>query len=178
MRKLILGIALVVCLDAAFIWMMSMEAEIPEMTHAVVPRAAVSLIREKPSLEPVVISDSEPFRDHTPDRAARAEGRKPDLKPASSVRRLNTTRSDQPDTPSVGAKNLFPDTIIYVGQFKTYDSPDAPVKSACDKTPLEPKDSSDGHTRKPEKRSFESRAIGVIKKPYKWIKAFASKISP
>lgn len=178
MRKLILGIALVVCLDAAFIWMMSMEAEIPELTHAVVPRAAVPLIREKETLEPVVIDDSGPFQDHGPVRAARTVRKKPDLKPASSVRRLNTTGSEKAGAPSGAAKNLFPDTIIYVGQFKSYDSPDTPIKSACDKNPPDPKEASDGHTRKPEKRSFESRAFGVIKKPYKWIKAFASKISP
>ncbi|QQS40143.1 MAG: hypothetical protein IPM63_12330 [Acidobacteriota bacterium] len=178
MRKLVLGIAMVVCLDAAFIWMMSMEAEIPEMTHVVVPRAAVPLIREKNTLERAVISDSEELQDHEPVSSARVARRAHKLQPTTSAARIKTSGTEEIQDPSVNAKRLFQDKIIYIGQYETYGNYKAP-QAAIDNTPPKGLSKSEALSAekapKARKRSFESRAFGVIKKPYKWIKALASK---
>ena len=79
-----------------------------------------------------------------------------------------------------GPSNLFPDTIIWIGRTEV------PVK--IEREPLairnDPRpfdevqvDVSTAEPREVKKRSFQSKMIGVIKKPYDLMKAFADKIN-
>lgn len=186
-----MGIALVVCLDVAFILMTAKEAQVQEMAQVVVPHISMPLMNERRSLEPVPISDSEEFadRDHVAD--ARAERFAPRVRSRSAApgsRRIDT--SEVQDS-SANTSPLFPDKIIYIRQNKTFEFSDPPELSAPSTREVAPGnhllDSKGVNARSiPEtkKKSFESRAFGVIKKPYhvikkpyKWIKSLASKIA-
>lgn len=176
MRKLVLGIALVICLDVAFILMMANETEVSEMARAVIPNPAVPVNRQIKSLEPVVIHDNEEFVDPDPVRSARSVRYEPRSKSRSVVarRRTSSTR-DVPDIP-LNTKRLFPDKIIYIGQYEAAEDLEPAIDVSPVKAPLEAKSENSEITPTIKKRSFESRAFGVIKKPYKWIKSLASKL--
>ncbi|HUF04327.1 MAG TPA: hypothetical protein VMM38_09140 [Aridibacter sp.] len=176
MRKLVFGIALVVCLDVAFILMTAMEAEVPEMALAGVPHAAAPVIHEKPSLEPVAINDSEELDDRDPVWSARVDRLEPKLRSTSAAAKFRTSDTDEFRDPSVDAKRLFPDKLIYIGQYETYEISDPPNGVSPVNNPLETELETAENTRETSKKSFESRAFGVIKKPYKWIRSFASKL--
>jgi hypothetical protein len=180
MWKLLSGIALVVVLDVAFVWMMAVQPDAPEIARAIGPTAAVPVVLEEQISEPVAINDStEPVVDDG------FEVR--DLRGSRSNRRSSglANRVAQPDGVAVTATaptKLFRDTIIWIGRTEV------PVKiDQRDEVPIsaEPKQVdpmqasiAESPTRDNErkKRSFQSKAFGVMKKPYEWMKAFADKL--
>lgn len=181
MWKLLSGIALVVLLDVAFIWMIAVESDSPEMARAIGPTAAVPVIHEQRISEPVAIDDS---TERVVDDSLQVR----DIRGSRSNKSGSgsTGRVAQPDTATVAATapaKLFQDTIIWIGRTEV------PVKiDNREEIPVIAESKQDGamhasiaEPRTPravekKKRSFESKAFGVIKKPYDWMKAFADKI--
>ena len=181
MFKLVSGIALVVLLDVAFIWMMAVEPDAPEMARAVGPTAAVPVIHEQQISEPVAIDDStEPAVDDSFDVR--------DIRGSRSNRRgSGYDRVAQPDAVAVTATaptELFKDTIIWIGRtevpVKIDQRDEGPISAesrqadSVQASIAESPAARDGETKK--KRSFQSKAFGVMKKPYDWMKAFADKL--
>ena len=183
MRNLVLGIALVVCLDVAFIWTIANQSESTEIAHAVTPHAALPVVHQPQFVEPIAIDDStdpadEPF-DMVEYRPEGAREVKRSLQGTTSFRppapRSFETR--EVEDPSFDAKRLFPDKVIIVGEAE----PAFQAPASRSPEPTEAMSEAKAHeTRQPEslelrKRSFESRALGVIKKPYTWMRTLASK---
>lgn len=185
MRKLVLGIALVVCLDVAFILMMANETRVPDMARAVVSLPSVPLKYKRPALEPEAGDDSEEIADPDPGWSAHVKRYEPRSRsgPAAFRPRARDTEKTRDHSSTVG--HLFPDQIIYIGQHDTYgaSSPTNEVSTADDSAEpeLEAAENSTGksaeNTAENRERSFESRAFGVIKKPFKWIRSIASKFN-
>jgi hypothetical protein len=177
MWKLVSGIALIVLLDVAFIWMISVEPDAPEIAHNIGPTAALPVVHNQQISEPAVIDDStEPvFEDSFEVRHVRE----------SRTNRRGTgtvSRVAQPDAPAVAATapaKLFQDTIIWIGRtevpVKVDQREEAPV--TAESKLVEPMQASMVEPRFVErKRSFESKAFSVIKKPYDWMKAVADRL--
>ena len=178
MWKLLSGIALVVLLDVAFIWMVAVEPDSPEIAQAIGPTAAVPVIHEQELSEPVAIDDStEPVVD---DRFEVRDFRAPRL---GKRRTDSVDRVAQPDSRVVAATapaKLFRDTIIWIGRT------DVPVKiDQRDEAPVmaesKPNETIQASISEPravhrKKRSFESKAFSVIKKPYDWMKSAIDKL--
>ncbi len=178
MWKLLSGIALIVLLDVAFIWMMAAEPDAPEIARAIGPTAASPVIYEQPSAEPEAIDDSkEPVADESYE-VRDVRGSRQNYRGLEEAARVA-----QPETATVTATapaKLFQDTIIWIGRtevpVKIDNREEVPViaepkqEDAIQASIAEPK------AREKKKRSFESKAFGVIKKPYEWMKAFADKL--
>lgn len=178
MWKLLSGIALVVLLDVAFIWMTAIQPDAPEIARAIGPTAAVPVIHEQQISEPVAIDDSnEPLVDES------FEVR--DIRGSRSNKRGfgSTDRVAQPDAEVVSATapvKLFQDTIIWIGRTEV------PVKiDAREEVPRVAEARQDDEVQasvaepklaEKKKRSFQLKAFGVIRKPYDWMKAFADKL--
>ena len=178
MWKLLSGIALVVMLDVAFIWMMAAESDAPEIARATGPTAAVPVIHEEALVEPEVVDDSvEPIVDESYEvREVRA--------PRSARRAsFRTGRIAQPAPviiSSTAPEKLFKDTIIWIGRSEV------PVRISARQVPQvvaetrsdPPVEAAVAEPRIVEKRkrSFQSKAFSVIKKPYDWMKAVADKL--
>ena len=175
MWKLVSGIALIVVLDVAFIWMIAVEPDSPEIAQNIGPTAARPVVHDQQISEPAVIDDStEPVVD--------------DSFELRHVRQSRTTRRGtgtdsrvaQPDAPAVAATapaKLFQDTIIWIGRtqvpVKIDQREEVPVITESElNEPMQASISEAGTTNK-KKRSFESKAFSVIKKPYDWMKALA-----
>jgi hypothetical protein len=182
MLKLVSGIALVVLLDVAFIWMSAVQPDDPEIAQAIGPTAAVPVIHKETAAEPVAIDDStEPVADDNFDV--------PDVRGGRTNRRGSgyDDRVAQPDSVAVTGSaptKLFKDTIIWIGRTEVpvkIDQRDevpvsaeprqADVMQASIAEPQTPRE-----TREKKKRSFQSKAFSVIKKPYDWMKAAADKL--
>lgn len=181
MWKLLSGIVLVVLLDLAFIWMMALEPDAPEIARAIGPTAAVPVIHEQPDVEPVAIDDSvDPEieeRDTSEFRAPRLNRHIVDT----------TERSAQPEGVTVSAtapQKLFEDTVIWIGRtevpVKIGQREEAPIVSeprqaeTISASIAEPEAETKAIAKK--KRSFQSKAFSVIKKPYDWMKAAVEKL--
>ena len=178
MWKLLSGIALVVLLDVAFIWMVAVEPDFPEIAQAIGPTAAVPVIHEQELSEPVAIDDStEPVVD---DRFEVRDFRAPRL---GKRRTDSVDRVAQPDSRVVAATapaKLFHDTIIWIGRtevpVKIDQRDEAPVMA--ESKPDEAMSTSIAEPRAVarKRRSFESKAFSVIKKPYDWMKSAIDKL--
>ena len=178
MWKLLSGIALVVLLDVAFIWMVAVEPDSPEIAQAIGPTAAVPVIHEQELSEPVAIDDStEPVVD---DRFEVRDFRAPRL---GKRRTDSVDRVAQPDSRVVAATapaKLFQDTIIWIGRtevpVKIDQRDEAPVMA--ESKPDEAMSTSIAEPRAVarKRRSFESKAFSVIKKPYDWMKSAIDKL--
>lgn len=174
MWKLLSGIALVVLLDVAFIWMMASETDPPEIARSIGPTSAAPIIHPRPIHEPVAIDDSaEPIDGDRYDIDRARESR------VSKRSSGNASRVAQPETAAVAATapaRLFQDTIIWIGRtevpVKIDDREELPIETErqheIQATIAEPR-------IEKKKRSFESKAFGVIKKPYDWVKSLADK---
>ena len=180
MWKLLSAIFLVVLLDVAFVWMMAIDPDSTEIAQATGPTAAIPVIHELPTSEPVAIDDStEPIVD---ERFAIREARV-----SRPVRRESNSadRVAQPEVDTVAATapaKLFQDTIIWIGRTEVpvkIESRDAaPViaesrPAAMSARILEPRSTAKAEGKK---RSFGSKALGVIRKPYDWMKTVAEKL--
>jgi hypothetical protein len=178
MWKLLSGIVLVVLLDVAFIWMVAVEPDAPEIARAIGPTAAVPVIHDQQLAEPIAIDDStEPVGDDT------FEVR--DVRGSRSNRRsfVSVDRVAQPDSRVVAATapvKLFQDTIIWIGRtqvpVKIEQREEAPVIAES-----KPDDAMSTSIAEPravarKRRSFESKAFSVIKKPYDWMKCAIEKL--
>ncbi len=182
MWKLLSGIALVVLLDVAFIWMMTAESDALEIARSIGPTAAAPVIRDRPTTEPVVIDDStEPVIDDS------FEVRNVRGSRSSKTSYVTADRVAQPETATIAESvpaKLFNDTIIWIGRtevpVKIDDREQLPVVAesgqdeAMQASVYEPLQSGDIAKKK---RSFQSKAFGVIKAPYNWVKAFADKLN-
>lgn len=178
MRKVVLGIALVLCLDVAFIWMISNESEGTEIARAIAPAVMAPVMREQPqsipepiedSVEPIIerspsAPDLRPKRRETPDQRAGSQSQEPDI-------------SDRPLPGEI--KNLYPDRIIFIGKTEvsvaTADREPVPVRDEVE--PRSDLQASTRTEREIKKRSFPSKAFSIVKKPYEWVKALAAKIN-
>ena len=177
MLKLVSGIALVVLLDIAFIWMTAVESEAPELARAIGPTAASPVIHEERPAEPVAIDDNvEPAVDDSFEMR--------DLRASRSGRKGSSDRVAQPDTATIAATapaKLFQDTIIWIGRtevpVKIDDREEAPVVAEPKQDDPVQASISEPRSVEKRKRSFQSKAFGVIKKPYEWMKAFADKLN-
>ncbi|MEQ1762389.1 MAG: hypothetical protein ABL984_04485 [Pyrinomonadaceae bacterium] len=177
MWKLLSGIALIVLLDVAFIWMMAVEPDSPEIARAIGPTAAVPVIHEQQISEPVSIDDStEAVIDDN------FEVR--DVRGSRSNRRGSgsTDRIAQPDTATVAATapaTLFQDTVIWIGRTEVpvkidYREEIPVVVESRQEDAMQASIAPKAAERK--KRSFESKAFSVIKKPYDWMKSAIDKL--
>lgn len=177
MRKVVLGIALVLCLDVAFILMISNESGETEIARAVAPAITAPMVHQpqpqylteavEDNVEPLERSPSAPMfrskRRETPERTQRTQ----------------PTGAYLAEGPLPGEiKNLFPDTIIFIGKtdvsIEASDREPLPVQNeTADKAELQASPRTERDVRK---RSFPSRAFGVVKKPYEWVKTLAAKL--
>ena len=183
MWKLLSGIALVVLLDVAFIWMMAVEPDSTEIAQAIRPTDAIPVIHSDQTIaEPVAIDDStEPVIDESfdvrEDRVVR-------------VSRRNSASSGeaaQPDGVVVTATaptKLFKDTIIWIGRTEVPVKIDQRDDVAISTEPKQvesmqasiAESTTPRETSEKKKRSFGAKAFGVIRKPYDWAKAVADKL--
>jgi hypothetical protein len=178
MWKLLSGIALVVLLDIAFIWMTAVQPDSPEIARAIGPTAAVPVIHEQHLSEPVAIDDStEPVVDDS------FEFR--DIRGSRSTKRGSgsTDQVAQPDRSAVAAtapQKLFQDTIIWIGRtevpVKIDDREEAPVIAEQKQNEEMSASIAEPRAVAKKKRSFESKAFSVIKKPYDWMKSAIDKL--
>jgi len=177
MWKLLSGIALVVLLDVAFIWMMAVEPDSPEIARAIGP-TAVPVILEEQISEPVAIDDStEPAAGET-DEVRDIRGRRSTKRNFGSADRVA-----QPETSAIAVtapERLFKDTIIWIGRtevpVKIDDREEVPVIAESRQDDEVQASISEPRAAEKKKRSFEAKAFSVIKKPYDWMKAFADKL--
>ncbi|REJ79059.1 MAG: hypothetical protein DWQ47_06355 [Acidobacteria bacterium] len=168
MRKLVLGIALVVVLDVAFIWMMQFDAVGPELAQTMIPSPAEQMVRQKPSFE-LLTAEEKPQTEGTETELGQvgSSSSKSIYKPAPA--RSRNATPVKIDAPALDFKSRFPDTIIYVPRHEPPDTKDPSAK-------LLPNEDAPVTGAKPtapppkKKRSFESKAFGVIKKPFNVIK--------
>lgn len=178
MLKLVSGIALVVLLDIAFIWMMAVQPDSPEIASAIGPTAAIPVIHEQPDAAPVAVDDStEPVIEERFE-VEYVRGSRP-MRRSSG----NADRVAQPETATVAATaptKLFQDTIIWIGRtevpVKIDDREEVPVLAEPKQTDEMQASISEPRAVSKKKRSFEAKAFSVIKKPYDWMKAFADKL--
>ena len=186
MWKLVIGIGLVVLLDVAFIWMVASEPDGPELAQAIGPTAAEPVIHRSSTEAPIAIDDSvEPIETgFGNDPFERTVHRR---RSNENVRARSTSSSVQVENPTVAATapaKLFQDTIIWIGRTEV------PVKiDNRDEVPVvtEYSDAKTMHAQIVEpraetraaarKRSFQSKAFSVIKKPYDWVKSVADKLN-
>lgn len=187
MRKLVLGIALVVCLDIAFIWMMANQPDPPEIAFSAAPQPAMPVVHDPRPVD--TVPEVSEVRSSHPDMVSRVEtssvvsqqsvrnGRRlTGLKPSTESSVAATEHRD----PSLNAKNLFPDKIIVIGQTE----PIAEAARNRDRRPETPEEkpvavaeaTGPSQISEEKNKSFESRAFSVIKKPYLWMRALASQI--
>lgn len=183
MWKLLSGIALILVLDIVFIWMMALEPDTPEIAQAVGPAAAVPVVHEQPSLLPESVNDS----------VETTESKTESLQTSRVFRaskRVTDRRFQASQTTSVtgtGATKLFQDTIIWIGRtevpVKIEDRDAVTVRSeprtvqSVQANIADPEPSREKGREEVKKRSFQSKVIGVVKKPYDLIKAFADKFN-
>ena len=175
MKKLITGIAAVIILDLVFIWMVGNRNDAPDMAQEVGPAFEEFAVPPKPSRVPAAIDDREMPVDRGPVPSAPGDRLETNLVPAPAASKVRRSNASKDQIPSLDARQLFPDKVIYYGKYEAPETSDpsleiSPVKnSARTDAAAEPL----AATRK---RSFKSRAFGVIKMPYKWIRSFASKV--
>lgn len=176
MWRLLSGIALILLLDIAFIFLMTSETEGPEIARAVGPAAAYPVIHEQPAAPPQAIDDSletvesdEYVRETENFRARKRHANR-------SLRRFgNRSAAVSATAPT----KLFQDTIIWIGRTEV------PVKiEGRDSIPIRTETRVTGdiqadviEQRPVKKRSFQSKTIGVIKKPYDLMKAFVDRFN-
>ena len=178
MWKLLSGIALVVLLDVAFIWMVAVEPDAPEIARAIGPTAAAPVIHEQQLSEPVAIDDStEPVVDDSFE-AGEVRELRPGKRRSGSVDRVA-----QPDSRVVAATapvKLFQDTIIWIGRtdvpVRIDQRDEAPVIAEAKQDEAMQASMAEPRTVDRKKRSFESKAFSVIKKPYDWMKCTLEKL--
>jgi hypothetical protein len=178
MWKLLSGIALVVLLDIAFIWMTAVQPDAPEIARAIGPTAAVPVIHEQQLSEPVAIDDStEPVVDDSFELR--------DIRGSGWTKRGSgsTDQVAQPDRSAVAAtapQKLFQDTIIWIGRtevpVKIDDREEAPVIAEQKQNEEMSASIAEPRAVAKKKRSFESKAFSVIKKPYDWMKSAIDKL--
>lgn len=173
MWRLLSGIALILLLDVVFIWMMATEPDAPEIARAVGPAAAVPVLHEAPVDIPVVgdesPDDAEVRRVSTTTRSWRR----------SPTQRRRSFRAASSTMSVTAPANLFPDRIIWIGQTEV------PVRINRKPSAVQTKQVEQDNDvqvviadeRREKKRSFPSKAAGVIKKPYELMKAFADKFN-
>lgn len=173
MWRLLSGIALILVLDVVFIWMMASEPGVPEIARAVGPVAAVPVIHPQETLPPQQIEDAAPptefddeiLRESTVSRVSKRYDPRQTSKIGTNTK---TTIAAKPE-------NVFPDRIIWIGRtdVPVDDEPD-PVAIRSEVETGEEFQAAVTEERPAKNRSFQSKAIGVIKKPYTWIRALAS----
>jgi len=180
MWKLLSAIFLVVLLDVAFVWMMALEPESIEIAQATGPTSAIPVIHEQPATEPIAIDDStEPIVD---ERFAVRDAR---VARSFSRSANGADRVAQPEVGTAAATapaKLFQDTIIWIGRTEVpvkIESRDEALVIAESKPEamsarvVEPKATAKAESKK---RSFGSKTLGVIRKPYDWMKTVVDKL--
>lgn len=178
MWKVISGIAVVVLLDVAFIWTIALEPGAPEIARNIGPTAALPVVHDQQMSAPAAIADStEPVTEDSFGMPVVRESR------TRTRAYYSARRSARPDTPSAAAAapvKLFQDTIIWIGKtevpVKIDQREELPVVAESRYDNTMQASISEPHPVHKKKRSFESKAFSVIKKPYDWIKAVADKL--
>jgi len=177
MWKLLSGIALILLLDIAFIFMMASEPDAPEIARAIGPTAALPVVHEQPVSPPHAIDDStEPLA--SDDEYVR-EPR--NFRVSKRYASPQTRHSDNVSVTvsATAPADLFQDTIIWIGRtevpVKIEDREPVPVRSETQTVDEVQATVFEDREAEVKKRSFRSKAIGVIKKPYDLIRAFADK---
>lgn len=178
MWKLLSGIALILVLDIVFIWMMTIETDSPEIAQIVGPTAAVPIIHEQPSAAPEAVDDSIEPPDSEIENLREARNFRVSKRHASDrVRRFG---SQSASTAVTTPADLFQDTIIWIGRTEVpvkIERETVPVRAELQPVEAVPATVSEELDAEIKKRSFRSKAFGVIKKPYDLIKAFADKLN-
>ncbi len=178
MWKLLSGIALVVLLDVAFIWMVAVEPDSPELARDIGPTAAIPVIHEQQFSEPVAIDDSTEAVVDDSFEVRDVRGTRAGKRRSGFVDRVA-----QPDTASIAATapaKLFQDTIIWIGRtevpVRIDQREEAPVVAEPKRDQPIQASVSEPRIVDRKKRSFESKAFSVIKKPYDWMKCAFEKL--
>ena len=178
MWKLLSGIAVILVLDIVFIWMMALEPDAPEIARAIGPTAAVPVIHEQVTSAPQHVDD------HV-DPTANDQEIEPELR-NSRVSKRHTFRSLRrydrglATVSTIAPRNLFDDTIIWIGRTEVPVKVEREPVSRRSEIPKAEEiqvDVAISETPEVKKRSFQSKAISVIKKPYDLMKAFADKFN-
>lgn len=177
-RKMILGIAVVICLDMAFILSMMSQfqsAELAKVIESPLPLPITIARNTLAAAEPEVTEPDEVGKEV-------AEVRDPDLAGPRNDRRLRQAAQRQgPNIPrSRTATNkfeppIFEDTVIWIERPTSYEFEARPISEAADQKPVEKPLMAKPVERK--KRNFFAKAFPVIKKPYDWMKMLVGKLN-
>ena len=176
MRKLVLGIFAVVCVQFAFVIYTALQSPLdlavgPIFSDMIADRTATDL--DETPAAPVVDesenegSGSEPSKkleSRQPSHPERAEAPERDQRSTdrTSPVEARPIRSDEGfETLRTAAPNDFETVVI------SYDR--SPEISECDKIRYD--------APQPKKRSYIAKAAPVVKKPWEWIKAVGSKLN-
>ena len=170
MKKLVLGIAVVLVLDVAFIWMMGNKAKPLEMAQARIPISEEPAARERPSVETVATNVGEEPDDRDIVSSAPSGRSEPNSISNPVTYRVPKAKTVEIRTPSLDGKQLFPDKIIYYGKYEAPETSEPSLEISRVKIPATPEVVAAKPPLESEKRSFRSRAFGVIKKPFNVIK--------
>lgn len=182
MRKTILGIAVVICLDLAFIFVVMQDVNQFELAKAI-DSPIVNPVSITQRLETAQIIEEPELAVAPPEVVPVDLDREPSA--SRTYRRLDNARKvRKPQERLVAGNNppvKFEDTIIWIPRAnyapagEKAAAPDASIQSK----PVEPV--SAPPTAKPvmkeKKRNFFQRAYPVVKKPYDWLRMIAEKLS-
>ena len=178
MKKLIIGIVAIICLDIGFILSRSTA---PEGEVASVNLGETDSFASAPPVEPPVpvtsVEPSAPEADRVEEIASRASvparktGALQHRARSKSRGRILARHRRTPSRPK------FEDTTILYAvhrpiELKTANAPAA--GAAAERRQLPPK-KAEAEPKKPN-RSLIARAVPIVKKPYDWIKALAAKL--
>ncbi|MCW5956846.1 MAG: hypothetical protein KIT61_09685 [Pyrinomonadaceae bacterium] len=177
-RKMILGIAVVICLDLAFILSMMSQFQSAELAKVIESPIPVPITIARNTLAAAVPAETETDEIGT----EIAETRDPERVFARTERRpkqdVHEQRSGVPSPRTATNKfepPIFESTIIWIERPTSYEFEARPISEAADQKPVDrPLAAKPMPERK--KRNFFAKALPVIKKPYDWIKAFVEKL--
>jgi hypothetical protein len=181
MGKKIVLIAVVICLDLAFIMIMRDGGKLVDLSQSIeTPAVDPALTTRKPAFRQTIPVTSKPEQPMSDERAAIDESQ---VRPARLKRSVSDEVSrkaylfrktqNRPERfPAYDrAPEKFTDTIIWYER-ASYGRDDGPERVAVTTT----KATKDGDNVNRKKKSLLDRALPVVKKPYQWIKSLVTKL--
>lgn len=184
MRKLILGMAVVICLDLAFIFSVMVEMDNSEIARIVQtppapiisspPAVATSEPETQATTDTLADSDANPLSPEQGPAVSRAkQERKRGLRNAGASDEM-VAASTKPKIAPYQPAVKFEDTIIWIE--KANYIPEVRAEKAPPPPPERAKEAAVRPVEKKKKKNIFSRALPVITKPYDWVKALVSKL--
>ena len=180
MGKLVLGIVVVFCLSLAFILFIRGGGDLVELAQAIDVRSADPvLVSQELDIPELAAQNNTPDEDIYDVQIPQAVSFEHTLRraiPTQSIKRVEIAKKVRSEPLDPYALNEpaepFTDTVIWIERASfVADSQNDRVEKPLIKTHETP-----AANFAPSKRSFFSRARPVVRKPYDWIKAFATKL--